>query len=155
MKRGIVGLALSGLLAVTALGGTAHAAESKSAARSVSVYLTNDTDCDWTLTSQSIPHGEWTVHPPSKILKNTKNNHMRTESNGIATGTEARVTYRTYNCKTKSADDKQIAFHWDNPYSGTNSYDFIGTNRAFGTNYSGGSGDVATVYPKVWIQPTH
>lgn len=39
----------------------------------------------------------------------------------------------------------QIAFHWDDPYIGSNSYDSIGTEAGFKVVISGGGGDNAAV----------
>jgi hypothetical protein len=66
--------------------------EDTMAARSTDVTFRNQTTLTLAKTNESIDHGEWTSHPPDTITPGSTVT-WRTESDGIATGTEARVSY--------------------------------------------------------------
>ncbi|MEU3350264.1 hypothetical protein [Streptomyces sp. NPDC037389] len=125
-----MGMVFAAALALLVPAGTAHAA-----ARSVQVALRNDTGCTLNFHSKYANGGKWVGNPPDVITKDGLGDYVdygqgiATESNGLFTGTEGRIVYTTSNC-TKA--NLFIAFHWINPYAGSNSYDAKGTSRAFG-----------------------
>ncbi|MGW5263486.1 aegerolysin family protein [Microbispora sp. NPDC004025] len=116
-------------------------ARQQRAARSVDVTFNNTTKCVLTLRDKELDHGIWVKHPARTIQPGAGDN-FETESDGFMTGTEAAVSYLASNC-TQSG--KRIRFHWDNPYTGRNSYDWDQTDQVFDTYYTGGNGDNATV----------
>lgn len=86
------------------------------AARSVRVVIKNDTDRVMTFVSGKAQHGIVTRKPPSQIPPSGVG-ELFAESNGIATGTEGRVTYQL------AGVGGTAQFHWDNPFAGSNSAD--------------------------------
>src|SRR5947209_7186538 len=86
------------------------------AARSVRVIIKNDTDKTLTFVSGKADHGIVTQKPPTHIQP-SGTGELFAESNGFATGTEGRVTYRL------DGVNGNAVFHWDNPFSGSNSAD--------------------------------
>jgi len=85
-----------------------------SAARSVKVIIKNDTDRNMTFISGKAAHGKVTKSPPRRIPPSGFG-ELFAESDGVATGTEGTVTYRL------DAVNGTAAFHWDNPFVGSNS----------------------------------
>lgn len=116
-------------------------ARQQSAARSVAVTFNNTTKCVLTLRDKELDHGIWVTHPAQTIQPGGSDN-FETESDGFMTGTEAAVNYLASNC-TQSG--KRVRFHWDNPYTGRNSYDWDQTDQVFDTGYTGGNGNNASV----------
>lgn len=88
----------------------------RGAARSVRVIIKNDTDRTLTFVSGKANHGIVTQKPPAHIPP-SGTGELFAESNGVATGTEGRVTYRLQGVNGTAV------FHWDNPFVGTNSSD--------------------------------
>lgn len=86
------------------------------AARSAHVIIKNDTDKTLTFVSGKADHGIVTRKPPSQIPP-AGTGELFAESNGFATGTEGRVTYRLVGVNGTAV------FHWDNPFAGGNSAD--------------------------------
>lgn len=115
-----------------------------SAARSVQAFVTNRTGCMLNLVSDSLSHGIWTTTPPFQIPNGTAGT-WESESDGFMTGTEGTATYRLTNCADPRQNLKFAAFHWDNPYVGSNSYDNVGTTQGVNIARQGGSGDNAVV----------
>jgi hypothetical protein len=60
---------------------------------------------------------------------------IESESNGVATGTEGSVRYG-------SDSGGELAFHWDNPFAGRNSYAQAAPDGC-GLCFSGGTGNNA------------
>ncbi|GAB3987488.1 hypothetical protein GCM10029978_106500 [Actinoallomurus acanthiterrae] len=113
-------------------------------ARSVEVFLNNLTGCDLVLVTTRLDHGVFQARPPQRILQGDQG-RWASESSGIWTGTEGEADYFTQSCRNPANNNKRIHFHWDNPYSGSNSYDSAGTDGAFRSNIVGGSGNHAGV----------
>jgi hypothetical protein len=86
------------------------------AARSVRVIIKNDTTHTLTFVSGKADHGIVTQKPPAHIPPAAVG-ELFAESNGFMTGTEGRVTYRL------EGVNGNAVFHWDNPFSGSNSAD--------------------------------
>ncbi|TWP33424.1 beta/gamma crystallin-related protein [Leekyejoonella antrihumi] len=107
------------------------------AARSTTVELQNSTADVLTLGDNSLAHGEWTTRPPATVAAQATVT-WESESNGFMTGTEGHLTYHI----GSGGDDVNI--NWDNPFSGTNSYQ-ASANPPFGASFTGGSGNNATV----------
>lgn len=105
-------------------------------ARSVQVTFHNQSKLSLEKVSEHLDHGIWTRHPPKTIAPNWKVG-WASESNGIATGTEGRVTYRI-------KGGGQVVLWWDNPYAGGNSYD-AGVPENYQIPNHGGSGHNARV----------
>jgi hypothetical protein len=86
------------------------------AARSVRVVIKNNTDRTLTFVSGRADHGIVTQKPPAQIPPGAAG-ELFAESNGFATGTEGRVSYRL------AGINGTAVFHWDNPFAGSNSAD--------------------------------
>jgi hypothetical protein len=115
-------------------------AKTEASARSVVAYLQNQTKSEFTRKSESLAHGVWVTHPPAKIAPSNKGK-WQSDSDGFMTGTEGSCIYtfqdgRTITCKV----------HWNNPYTGSNSYSIDVDSPAYQGSYTGGSGENATVY---------
>jgi hypothetical protein len=87
-------------------------------------------------TDARVDDGEWTDpnEPPSVIGPNTTV-FIESESNGVATGTEGAVRYG-------SDGGGELSFHWDNPFTGRNSYAQAAPDGC-GLCFSGGTGNNA------------
>ncbi|MCB9422585.1 MAG: hypothetical protein H6667_22475 [Ardenticatenaceae bacterium] len=112
------------------------------AARSVNVSFTNKSDVALILGDTSLLHGEWTTEPPARIEAG-QTISWRSESSGVATGTEGTAYYDIEGLGITS----RSLFHWDNPFIGSNSYSEV-TPETFKASRSGGGGDNANV---VWV----
>lgn len=112
------------------------------AARSVDVSFTNKSDVVLVLGNTSLLHGEWTTEPPARIEAG-QTVSWRSESSGVATGTEGTAYYDIEGLGITS----RSLFHWNNPYIGSNSYSEF-TPETFKASRSGGSGDNANV---AWV----
>jgi hypothetical protein len=160
MARRTVRQAVFGVTAVAALIGSvafvpvAHSATGvgagadnvsvTSAARSTWVALDNFTGCEMVHVGDHLDHGEWTATPPSNIPDRYRG-QWGSESNGFLTGTEGDATYQLHDCDNRALKGQWVKVHWDNPYIGSNSYNWSGTSSALRVSYSGGSGNNATV----------
>src|SRR5258708_2316854 len=107
------------------------------AARSISIVLHNNTDQDLTLTSSSLPSGEWTQPPPDNI-GGTADGSWGSESNGLATGTAGSVVYAI------GGEGDSVLITWDNPFGGTNKYSF-NLSSGWALYQTGWDGDNASV----------
>jgi hypothetical protein len=105
------------------------------AARSARVTVHNSTQFRLTTARTQVLHGVWTTKPPTSIDPNADAT-FASESNGFLTGTEGRTTF------TSAAG--QFDIHWDNPFSGSNSYDGHAPDD-FAVTVVGGSGAHANV----------
>jgi hypothetical protein len=106
------------------------------AARGTDVVFHNETAFALTKVEEDLAHGEWTDRwqpPPS--LNPGSVGEWRSESDGIATGTEGAIRFRIENGKGAS-----VYFHWDNPFDGTNSYHQF-TDDGFEVFHIGGDGN--------------
>lgn len=110
------------------------------ATRSTRILFHNQTNYSLVKIEEGLQHGEWTNpwKPPDLISPNN-NTEWRSESDGLATGTEGSVKYGINN-----GEDASVYIHWDNPFSGTNKYHQF-TGDKFEVFHTGGSGDNATV----------
>src|SRR4051794_8425222 len=88
--------------------------------RSVFVNLLNRSDAVLVRTSGSLSHGVSTHKPPLRIEAGAKLT-WAAESDGVGTGTEGEVSYDIQAMPGQS--EGTAHFHWDNPASGSNSYD--------------------------------
>ena len=107
-------------------------------ARSVTAYLNNQTSFTLTLKSSSLQGGEWVIKPPATIAAGQKGK-WQSDSDGFMTGTEGNCVYRLSDGKT------ECKAHWNNPYTGSNSYSLDVDNPTYKGTYDGGGGDNATV----------
>src|SRR5689334_2318917 len=108
------------------------------AARSVKATLVNQADRKLVRAGEPhLDHGEWITEPPGSIDPGT-NGEWKSESNGVATGTEGWVEY------TLGGVDGKSHFGWNNPFVGSNSYDHSAP-PGYVTDRSGGGGNDATV----------
>jgi hypothetical protein len=85
-------------------------------ARSVVIVVCNLTTTNLTLVNQGLSHGRWSSQPPSTIAGVTVNIQFRSESHGVATGTQG---FATYSIGPASGT---VDLNWDNPFVGKNSY---------------------------------
>ncbi|MCX5148897.1 Crystal protein ET79 [Streptomyces sp. NPDC048550] len=110
-----------------------------SSARSTDVVFSNSTSQQLTRVSSSLPHGCWNNDslPPDYIAKGITAS-WGSRSCGMLTGTEGYTTYRV------TATGEQIKIHWNNPYTGSNSYN-CDVPSGYTCSRSGGGGDNATV----------
>ncbi len=136
------GLLAGGVLAFPAAANASSA--QLRAARSVEVFLSNNTGCALKLVTARLDHGEWTRQPPADIRVG-RLVKWESESNGVATGTEGEADYVTQSCDVEGNNTKRLHLHWNNPFVGGNSYDAAGTDAAFHVNIVGGSGHHAGV----------
>ena len=97
--------------------------------------------------AHTLDHGTWATRPPR--LLGTRAEWM-SESNGLATGTEGRVTYQIED--DTGAPVGSLQLHWNNPFAGSNSYDESVTPKAtsavtpgFSIVHQGGGGNNAHV----------
>jgi hypothetical protein len=104
------------------------------AARSTQITFVNRTRQTLTLAKGHLSHGIWTTKPPARIGPNSKVT-WASESKGIATGTEGTATYRV------PGTHGTVWVHWDNPFTGSNSYDeqppygyYLGNTGGSGNN---------------------
>lgn len=89
--------------------------------RSVAITLINRTGCDLNRIDMSIAHGIWTSRPP-ELVEPDGTGRWATESNGILTGTEAAVTFRTSDCDRRDNRRKNVRLHWSSPFIGSANY---------------------------------
>ncbi|WP_051943021.1 hypothetical protein [Streptacidiphilus rugosus] len=122
------------------------AATDNAPARSVFVEVDNWTQCEMDFVGADLSHGIWTgVNWPPAVITNSTWGVWGSESNGVATGTEGTATYQLFHCVNPANNYKWVAFHWDDPFVGANSYDNKGTSSGVKITRSGGSGDNAVV----------
>ncbi|MBP0449928.1 hypothetical protein J5Y04_10260 [Kitasatospora sp. RG8] len=95
----------------------------------------------------SLPGGEFTVRPPILI---GDRGEWESESDGVGTGTEGRVTYQIED--VDGVRKGEVRFHWENPFLGSNSYDesvapaaTSAVSGGFSVVHIGGSGNNANV----------
>ena len=118
------------------------------AARSTHVILENRAGpFNLRRTDMGLDHGEWTDPPPQLIGNKAE---WQSESSGVMTGTEGRVTYQIEDIDGKRLGE--LSLHWDNPFVGSNSYDESVVPAAthtdlngFSVLHLGGDGNDATV----------
>ena len=103
-------------------------------ARSVAVTFHNETDSALVLNGTSIPHGIWTVFPPARIKKD-ETVQFSSESDGVATGTEASATYQLEFLAAT------VNLYWDNPFVGSNTYRGTTSDKIWHKVISEGNGD--------------
>jgi len=104
------------LTIVTVLSASAKWSAAHASARTTEVVIENRTDQPLVGDSITVNHGEITKQPPKTIAPG-QTGRLVADSNGIATGNEGTVRY-------KLPGGAGIAlFHWDNPFTGTNSFD--------------------------------
>lgn len=108
------------------------------AARSVDVTFNNETDSTMHRTYMKLDHGAWCENssPPETIAAH-ESGQWCSESDGFMTGTEGTVHYHL-------DGEGTVKVHWDNPYSGSNSYKYSAPKN-FEIEKDGGSGDNARV----------
>lgn len=106
------------------------------AARSTLMRLHNRTPHRLTRVDANLDHGQWTDpnEPPGVILPGTTV-FIESESDGVATGTEGSIRYA-------SDGGGELYFHWDNPFTGRNSYAQTAPSGC-GLSFAGGTGDNA------------
>jgi hypothetical protein len=114
-------------------------------ARSTRVVLQNETDCKFALKEAGLNAGVWVTKPPADMdVSDFKSESDRRHQ---VRGTSGWVVYTATGCERAG---NQIKFSWSNPFIGRNSYSTEGTARSFDIQYGGGSGNHATVFPKIY-----
>jgi hypothetical protein len=110
------------------------------AARSTRILFHNQTEFSLRQTAVDLPHGEWTnPWQPPGLINPHGDAEWRSESDGIATGTEGSVRFSINNGEGASA-----YVHWDNPFDGKNKYHQF-TDDKFEIFHGGGDGNDTTV----------
>ncbi len=110
-----------------------------SASRSVVVNFHNETDSTLTLTSSGFSasgYGEWVTKPP-QIVRAHASAKWKSQSSKTLKGVGGSVTYMM-------SGHGSVRLAWDNPFVGSNSYDFT-TPDGFTVKQSAGKGNDATV----------
>jgi hypothetical protein len=106
-------------------------------ARSVVINVVNQSGANLTCTDAVLDGGEWASMPPDTVAPNA-NLRWRTQSNGLATGTEGKAVYRI------DGTNSTVTFYWNNPYIGSNAVR-CDAGPGFKCTTSGGKGNDATV----------
>lgn len=110
------------------------------ATRSTRIVFHNQTGFSLTKTEDGLSHGEWTdPWYPADVINPDSVTEWRSESDGVATGTEGSARYAI-----NDGHGASVYVHWDNPFLGSNSYHQF-TDDTFEVFHSGGGGDDATV----------
>lgn len=122
------------------IGGAAAAAfvppvGDRTSARAVTIVVTNATTQPLGCSTAVLDGGEWASYPPDSLAPGATG-RWRTQSRGLATGTEGRATFRS------AAGDVTVS--WDNPYLGSNSSSCTAPPGVTCTR-TGGSGNSATL----------
>ncbi|MFF8768564.1 aegerolysin family protein [Kitasatospora sp. NPDC015120] len=128
---------------------TATTATATTAARSTTVRLSNWTGCTLTRESWELSHGIWSHEPPERIADQQRGS-WSSESEGFATGTEGFAQFYAENCANPVLNGRLVRVHWNNPYVGSNSYDWAGSDLKFHVSKAGGAGNNATVDFSAW-----
>ncbi|MFD0275462.1 aegerolysin family protein [Kitasatospora sp. NPDC127111] len=149
LTAGLAGTASAATTTAAGAKGTTQVQAATSAARSTVVKLNNWTGCTLTRESWELSHGIWTSEPPVRIYDQQRGS-WSSESNGFATGTEGYAQFYAENCANPVLNGRLVRVHWNNPYVGSNSYDWAGSDLKFHLNKAGGSGNNATVEFSVW-----
>ncbi|MEU3563012.1 aegerolysin family protein [Kitasatospora sp. NPDC006786] len=110
-----------------------------SAARSTSVNLTNNSGKLLTRSGASLQWGIWSDGgmPPSMVQSGITAK-WASESDGFMTGTEGDVTFDVL------GEQNKVKVHWNNPYTGSNSYS-CEAPAGYKCTWQGGGGDNAAV----------
>ena len=85
-----------------------------SSARSVDVTLVNRSSASLTCSRGILDGGEWSTYPADHVAPGASAS-WRTQSNGLATGTEGSAELRI------DGTDRVVTVYWNNPYVGSNS----------------------------------
>ncbi|GAA2830669.1 aegerolysin family protein [Kitasatospora sp. CM 4170] len=149
LTAGLAGTASAAPATADGANGTARVQATAIAARSTVVYLNNWTGCTLTRESWELSHGIWTLLPPVRIY-DQKQGFWSSESNGFATGTEGFAQFYSENCANPLLNGRLVRVHWNNPYVGSNSYDWAGSDLKFHLSKAGGSGNNAVVEFSAW-----
>ncbi|WP_329404179.1 aegerolysin family protein [Streptomyces melanogenes] len=164
MRKWLLGSMLAGtciaLTAVPAAGAQSPSAPAAtmtaSAARSTDVTVENSTGCELRHYDSWLSHGIWNRDPASTagLVRDGQSAGWGSESNGFLTGTEGRAVFVTQNCAATNLNRKVLHLHWDNPFSGSNSYDTnMSDAQCLVADRSGGSGNNASVTWRVHGTP--
>ncbi|MFF1482794.1 Crystal protein ET79 [Streptomyces sp. NPDC058301] len=132
-------LAPAAQAATAAATSSTSAAVSASSARSVGVTFSNSTDRQLIRTYSSLSHGCWDNDslPPDFVAKHTSPS-WGSHSCGMLTGTEGYTNYRI------AGTEQEVRTHWNNPYSGRNSY-WCEAPAGYNCTINGGGGNNASV----------
>ena len=107
------------------------------ATRSTKVTVRNRTNFSLTRLNDHLDGGIWTepLRPP-EVIPPGATMWWKSESDGVATGTEGRAAYAV------GDSGSTVTWHWNNPFAGMNTYEQeIGPG--FGISFSGGLGNDA------------
>jgi Bacterial tandem repeat domain 1 len=116
------------------------------AARSVHVIFDNRTKHNLLKQNDVLAHGEWKTRPPGVI---GDRGEWESESDGVLTGTEGSTRYNIVDLDDNVLGSFDV--HWDDPFSGSNSYSQSVTpagdtsGAGFSIGHIGGGGENATV----------
>ncbi|WP_437936876.1 aegerolysin family protein [Sorangium sp. So ce341] len=108
--------------------------------RSVDVYFNNKSGQLLTRKTFGLSHGVWSGDSvPPELIADQTTAYWRSESQGLATGTEG---FAEYYVGANLAAIVRVA--WDNPFWGHNKYSETAPS-GYGISHQGGDGDNATV----------
>ncbi|XTZ40196.1 aegerolysin family protein [Salmonella enterica] len=107
------------------------------AARSVDAIIINLTNSVLTFDSTSLWHGCWSATVPKNVAAYSTA-HVRSESCGVLTGTEGAARYH-------DSDGKEFVVYWNNPWSGSNTFDATTQNSNYVAGYTGNQGTNVSV----------
>lgn len=139
-----VGAVAAGIVVFGLAAGAANVPAAEAAARSTTVLLVNATGCELSSAGYGLAHGRWTEEPPEYIDPGTQAS-WASESDGFMTGTAGDAKFRTSDCANPALRRKVVQVQWANPFFGSSSYNYAGTDPVFTVLYNGGTGNRASV----------
>ena len=108
----------------------------RSSTRSVTIFVVNKTSKQLSCGDAVLDGGEWASYPSDSIAPGATA-RWRTQSDGLATGTEGRATFRFDGTGV-------FTVNWDNPYWGSNSYS-CAAPAGYTCTRTGGDGNDSTI----------
>lgn len=110
---------------------------STDSSRSVDIRFVNTTGEALTCATAVLDGGEWSSYPPDAVAAGDTG-AWRTQSNGVATGTEGAATFGVGSATTK------VEIKWNDPYVGSNSFS-CSASEGYKCETSGGKGNNTTI----------
>jgi hypothetical protein len=145
MKRMIHCMAIALTLTVTVgPAATAPALAARDGARSADVFLINNTGCALGISAAIVDRGVMVRQPPAQIAQGSTAS-WRSESNGMATGTEGRADYFTFSCNNPLNSLRRINLYWYVPFIGPSEYNADLTGPRIIVDIQGDNASHATV----------
>ncbi|MEU3569932.1 Crystal protein ET79 [Kitasatospora sp. NPDC036755] len=115
---------------------TAEGPAGVQSARSTAVSLYNGTTAKIYRNYSSLSHGVWDDATPPQAIDKASSASWGSHSSGFMTGTEGEVRYQL--------ESGEATIHWNNPFSGSNSYSCT-VPEGYTCSWTGGSGNNASV----------